>query len=123
VLEGTDVESRALGGASGLLQWFDEPLFIDVVNSLPIGKAAGPDENPNAVIKKMPKEFLSLLFRILRKAWERHHTPATWKASVVALLHAKGDPTLLNNGRAIALANCTYKLWTAVVTRLRSTHR
>jgi hypothetical protein len=109
---------RTLDSSPGLLQWFNEPLFLDVVNYLPKDKAAGPDENPNDVIQLMPKEFLSLLFRILKKAWEGHHTPAVWKASTIALLHKKGDPTLLKNWRPIALANCIYKLWTAVITRL-----
>jgi len=124
VLLGTGLKSRALERAPGetgppnLGRYLEETLFMDVVNSLPIGKAAGPDGSPNDIIKKMPKEFLSLLFRIIQKSWVGHHTPIPWKNSVVALLHKKGDPTRLKNWRPIALANCTYKLWTAVVTRL-----
>ena len=38
--------------------------------------------------------------------------------SVVARLPKKGDAELLENWRPIALANCVYKLWTALVTRL-----
>ena len=93
-------------------------MFYDILHYLPEGKAAGPDGVPNDIIKRMPKEFHDLLFRIMKKAWEGHHTPEGWKGSTVALLHKKGDPTRLRNWRPIALANCTYKLYTAVVTRL-----
>jgi hypothetical protein len=38
----------------------------------------------------------------------------------MCLLYKKGEPSLLKNWRPIALANCIYKLWTGVVTRLVS---
>ena len=38
----------------------------------------------------------------------------------MALFHNKGNATKHNNGRPIPLANCTYKLYTAVVTKLKT---
>jgi hypothetical protein len=116
--EGPGLGRHYTGPGRGLGHRFVSDLFYDVLHYLPEDKAAGPDGVPNDIIKRMPKEFHDLLFRIMKKAWEGHHTPEGWKGSTVALLHKKGDSTKLRNWRPIALANCTYKLYTAVVTRL-----
>jgi hypothetical protein len=93
-------------------------LYEEVWRGLPEGKLPGPDEIPNDILKRMPSEFHDLLFEVMIMAWKERRTPLLWKHSVVALLYKKGDPELLKNWRPIALANCIYKLWTALVTRL-----
>jgi hypothetical protein len=115
---GPGVGRHHTGPGEGLGRRFVSDLVVEVLKYLPEGKAAGPDGIPNDIIQRMPREFHELLFRIMKKAWEGHHTPEGWKGSTVALLHKKGEPTELKNWRPIALANCTYTLWTAVVTRL-----
>ena len=93
-------------------------LYEETWRGLPEGKLPGPDEIPNDILKRMPSEFHDLLFEMMRMAWIDRRTPVHWKQSVVALLYKKGYPELLKNWRPIALANCIYKLWTALVTRL-----
>jgi hypothetical protein len=115
---GPGLGRHCTGPGKGPGHRFVSGLFYDVLQYLPDGKGAGPDGIPNDIIQRMPREFHDLLFTIMKKAWEGHHTPEGWKGSTVALLHKKGDPPKLKNWRPIALTNCTYKLWTAVITRL-----
>ena len=90
---GPGVGRHHTGPSVGLGHIFISDLFFYVLKYLPEGKAAGPDGIPNDINTRMPKEFHDLLFRIMKKAWEGHHTPEGWKGSTVAPLHNKCEPT------------------------------
>jgi hypothetical protein len=89
---------------------FDKPL-----NSLGTGKAPGPDGIPNEIIKFLPPVTRSALFSLLSLLAHKSYTPPEWCHSTTCLLHKKGDPTLLDNYRPIALMNILLKLWTALI--------
>ena len=55
------------------------------------------------------------------RAWPlRAIPPLEWTTSRTCLIYKKGDPTLLDNNRPIALALTIYKLWTSIVTDIAS---
>ncbi len=67
----------------------------------------------------MLKQVVQHLFVVM---WLSNHTPDAWKTSRTVLLYKKGNATLLQNWRPIALANTLYKTWTSMVTLVRSTY-
>ena len=85
------------------------------------GKAPGPDELENEVIKMLPYEMRDTLHQFMTVMWATRCTPTTWKTSDTCLLYKdKGSPTDLASYRPIGLANTIYKLWTALVTKALS---
>jgi hypothetical protein len=89
--------------------------FDKTLNSLGTGKAPGPDGVPNEIIKFLPLATRSVLFSLLSLLAHKAYTPPDWCHSTTCLLHKKGDPTLLDNYRPIALMNNLLKLWTALI--------
>jgi hypothetical protein len=77
--EGPGLGRHYTGPGRGLGHRFVSELFYDVLHYLPEGKAAGPDGIPNDIIKRMPKEFHDLLFRIMKTIWEGHGKGVRWR--------------------------------------------
>ncbi len=65
------------------------------------------------------KQAIQHLFVVM---WLSNHTLDAWKTSRTILLYKKGNATLLQNWRPIALANTLYKTWTSMVTLVLSTY-
>jgi hypothetical protein len=90
--------------------------FDKTINSLGTGKAPGPDDIPNEVIKFLPPAAThSALFSLPPLFAHKTYTPPEWCHSTTCLLHKKVDPTLLNNYGPIAQINNLFKLWTALI--------
>jgi hypothetical protein len=89
--------------------------FDKTVNSLGTGKAPGPDGIPNEINKFLPPATSSALFSLLLLLTHKSYTSPEWCHSTTCLLHTKGDPTLLDNYRPIALTNNLLKLCTALI--------
>ena len=81
-------------------------------------KATGPDAIPSEIIKNMPPEFHEALYNIFLLLTRTKKTPVSWLQSRTALLYKKGDPSLLDNYRPIALTNHLYKIWSSTITRI-----
>ena len=79
------------------------------------GKATGPDNIPGEIIKSMPPEFHDALFLIFTLLARTRTTPKSWLQSKTVLIYKKGDPSVMDNYRPIALANHLYKVWTSVI--------
>jgi hypothetical protein len=79
--------------------------FYKTINSLGTSKAPGPDGIPIEIIKFLPLATRSALFSLLSLLAHKAYTPPDWCHSTTCLLHKKGDPTLLDNYRPIALMN------------------
>jgi hypothetical protein len=95
----------------------DRVMFRECVRTLSSGKAPGPDEVVNEVIKALPHSVLDVIHDLFTIMWATGVTPSGWKDSNTVLLYKdKGEPDELKNYRPIALANTLYKLWTRVVT-------
>jgi hypothetical protein len=67
------------------------------------------------IVKFLPLETRSALFSLLSLLAHKAYTPPEWCHSTTCFLHKKGDPTLLDNYRRIALMNNLHKLWTALI--------
>jgi hypothetical protein len=95
----------------------DRIMFLACINSLSSGKAPGPDEIVNEVLKILPHRVKALIHDLFIIMWATGITPDTWKTSHTVLIYKdKGSPTDLKYYRPIALANTLYKLWTRTVT-------
>jgi hypothetical protein len=89
--------------------------FDKIIHSLGTGKAPGPDGIPNEIIKLLPPETRFALFPLFSLLAHKSYTPPEWCHSTTCLVHKKGDPTLLDKYRPIALMNNLLKLWTAPI--------
>jgi hypothetical protein len=89
--------------------------FDKTLNSLGTGKAPGPDGFPKEIIKFLPPATRSALFSLLSLLAHKSYTPPEWCHSTTCMLQKKGDPTLLDNYRPIALMNNLHNLWTALI--------
>ena len=95
----------------------DDTLFREVLNTLSTGKAPGPDQVTNEVIKMLPDEALDCIKLLFRVMWATGVTPNAWKPSNTVLIYKnKGATTDVGNYRPISLANTVYKLWTRMIT-------
>ena len=113
----TDATTSAAGPRRWLLQHMrDELMFFDCCKQLSNGKAPGPDQVPNEIIKMLPADVKKHIHKLFIVMWATGITPHSWKASTTCLLHKKGDAMEIGNYRPIGLANTLYKLWTRVVT-------
>jgi hypothetical protein len=89
--------------------------FDKTINSLGTCKATGPDGIPNEIIEFLPLASRSALFSLLSLLAHKAYTRPEWCHITTCLLHKKGDPTLLDSYRPIALMNNLLKLWTALI--------
>jgi hypothetical protein len=89
--------------------------FDKTIKSLGTGKAPGPDGIPNEIIKVLPLAIRSALFSLLSLLAHKAYTPLERCHNTTYLLHKKGDPTLLDKYRPIALMNNFLKFWTALI--------
>ena len=68
-------------------------------------KATGPDNVPGELIKHLPHEFHEAIYKVFNLMTRSKVTPTQWLQSQTVLIYKKGDPTLMDNYRPIALAN------------------
>ena len=97
---------------------FTRATYDKCVKRLTKGKAPGPDNIPNDIIKTLPPQCLDLIFLFFRHCYKQREIPTNWKHSKTILLYKKEDPTQLSNYRPIALTNTIYKLFTSTITTL-----
>ena len=106
-----------------MLRQMDDPiLFMELLSHLAKNKAPGPDSIPNELLQALPMRLKEAMRQLFVVMWLIGHTPDEWKVSKTVLLYKKGNPTLLQNWRPIALANTLYKAWTSMVTHVLSTY-
>ena len=94
----------------------DRARFDQHVKHLANGKAPGPDEVPNEVLKYLPEDMLYCLHAMIQLIFKTSSTPTCMKSSNTVLLYKdKGDPTELKNYRPICLSNTISKLYTGML--------
>ena len=77
---------------------------IEIIKNLKIRKASGPDDIPIAVMKRFPKDFISLLVKVLNNCLQTCHFPRRWKEGKIIAIQKPGkDPTQPTNYRPISL--------------------
>ena len=112
--------STAADHTMDLIHDFD--LFLKTVNSLPSGKATGPDGILNETIRYLPVTGLRVIHALLTRFFNGDIPPARLMESDTVLLYKKGDPRNIANYRPIGLSNTISKLWTRLLAMATSTY-
>ena len=87
----------------------------DVLKSLPIGKAAGPDGICNRVLLEASNELSIPLCKLYNASLSCCKVPTDWKEAHVTAVFKKGDPSLPNNYRPISLLNTLEKVFERLI--------
>ena len=119
--DGLILDKRGPQGAQISTQ-FTRAIYDKCVKRLTKGKAPGPDNIPNDIIKTLPSQCHDLIYLFFHQCYQHKEIPTQWKHSKTILLHKKEDPTQLANYRPIALANTIYKLYTSTITTLLTSY-
>ncbi|KAK3280534.1 hypothetical protein CYMTET_11628 [Cymbomonas tetramitiformis] len=97
------------------------PGYSKAVHTLNNNKAPGPTRTPNEILKYMPEDFHDALHALMLEMWNSKHVPLTWKKGTFCFHHKKGDVTLQQNYRPIALLEGVFKLYTSQIANMLST--
>ncbi|KAK3252367.1 hypothetical protein CYMTET_38325 [Cymbomonas tetramitiformis] len=95
--------------------------YSKAVHTLNNNKAPGPTRTPNEILKYMPEDFHDALHALMLEMWNSKHVPLTWKRGTFCFHHKKGDVTLQQNYRPIALLEGVFKLYTSQIANMLST--
>ncbi|XP_060568897.1 uncharacterized protein LOC132727429, partial [Ruditapes philippinarum] len=87
----------------------------DVLLSLQVDKAVGPDGISNRILREASHELSSPLCDLFNASLRCCKVPITWKEANVTAVHKKGDTSLPNNYRPISLLNTTEKVFERLV--------
>ena len=78
------------------------------IYSLSPNKAPGPDMIPNSVLMSLPCETLIVMLEYFNRFYENGTLPNSFSEIEMVMVHKKGDTSLPENYRGIALVNtCT----------------
>ena len=86
-----------------------------VLNSLPLGKAVGPDGLNNQILREIAHEFSVPFCTLVNMSLQLGVVPDIWKVSHVCPIYKTDDPTLVSNYRPISLLNALDKVAERVV--------
>eukprot|EP00854_Cymbomonas_tetramitiformis_P004941 gene4941-biopygen4893 len=97
--------------------------YSKAVHTLNNNKAPRPNRTPNEILKYMPEDFHDALHALMLEMWNSKHVPLTWilKRGTFCFHHKKGDVTLQQNYRPIALLEGVFKLYTSQIASMLST--
>ena len=124
----TEERKKGKGLSRASREEMDEPIsedeIYDVMETLPLGKQAGPDRIPNIVFRMLPKLLAPKLCRLLESALRKGKLPDSFLKGDIGLLFKKGDRDDVRNYRPITLLQGAYKIFTRVLARrmLRVVH-
>ncbi|MCG7869675.1 MAG: endonuclease/exonuclease/phosphatase family protein [Candidatus Thiodiazotropha taylori] len=86
-----------------------------VLQSLTIGKAAGPDSISNRLLKELAIPLSGPLCDLFNFSLHSGQVPSTWKEANVTPVHKKDDPSVISNYRPISLLNTVGKVMEKIV--------
>ena len=111
------IKIPSLGKTKHLVKDFKPKQIRKALNNLEPGKASGPDEIPNEILKlgsSIIYQQLCTAFNIILRTGESIHS---WAGGHMHLLYKdKGDKADLNNYRGITINNCISKVFTSLLT-------
>ena len=88
---------------------------MDILKSLDISKATGPDEISTRLLKEAAPSIYKPLTKLFNLSLSQKQFPSIWKEAHVTPLHKKGEENLCNNYRPISLLSCTGKIMERVI--------
>ena len=86
-----------------------------ILNSLQLGKASGPDEISNHILKKIATPLSCPLRNLFNFSLATGKVPLIWKEANVTLIFKKNDPSVVSNYRHISLLSAVGKVLEKVV--------
>jgi hypothetical protein len=86
-----------------------------VLGCLPLGKASGPDDINNRVLRELANELSAPLTSLFNKSLTEGYFPSSWKEANVSAIFKKGDPSQVNNYRPISLLSNIEKVLERIV--------
>ena len=87
----------------------------NIIKSLKIEKASGPDFMENEFIKLFLDELLSPLEILFNKTLEKEKMPKQWYEAEIIILHKKGDKRKIENYRPLSLSADTRKIFMKIL--------
>ena len=87
----------------------------DILVSLNVNKAAGPDEVENRVLKECAEELAPKLQQIFRKSIDDGEVPMQWKKAHIVPIHKGGSKATMGNFRPVALTSAISKVMEKIV--------
>lgn len=76
------------------------------IQSMPSGKAPGPDGFPLEFYKQFWPELSPILMQVMNNIFEKNSLPESWSLAIISLLLKKDkDPTNCSSYRPISLLN------------------
>ena len=119
VLERLEREFNALPSNDGAGK-LERKEFEEAIRHMKNGKAPGADGIPVEVFKNSAVAK-DLLFKFLKKVWDKENVPAELAVGVFVMLYKKGSPDDFSNYRCICLLNHAYKILSAILMRRLTT--
>ena len=89
--------------------------LLDVMRSLPLGKASGPDGINNRILLEAAAELSVPLCQLFNHSLHVKIMPQLWKCPNVCAVFKKGDPSSPSNYRPISLLNTIEKVFERIV--------
>ena len=87
----------------------------DILLSLNVNKAAGPDEVENRVLRQCAEEMAPKLQQIFRKSLDDGEVPEQWKKAHIVPIHKGGSKATMVNFRPVALTSSICKIMEKIV--------
>jgi hypothetical protein len=87
----------------------------DILKSLPLGKASGPDGINGRILRECASELSQPLCDLFNYSLMTCCVPSSWKHANVCAVFKKGDPSFPNNYRPISLLNIIEKVFERII--------
>lgn len=87
----------------------------EILSSLPLGKAVGPDGVNNRILRELSSELSSPLSALFNHSLQSGKMPTSWKEANVCPIFKSGDHSLTSNYRPISLLNTVNKVFEKVI--------
>ena len=87
----------------------------EVLLSLNVNKAAGPDGIESRMLKECAEEMAPKLQQIFRKSLDESVVPRQWKEAHIVPIHKGGSKAVMANFRPVALTSSIYKVLEKII--------
>lgn len=91
--------------------------MVEQVRRLRKGKASGEDGIENEAWRYMANDVGEVLWKLLKKVWERGGMLKEWNKGVINPIYKKGEKSDVKNYRGVTLLSRTYKIYASILNR------